>query len=89
MSTPTTRFQTIPVEGPGLRAGYHSHLIVSHGMVAAITAIEKTATGEHIIDWAQIDNATDETPAVGTIHLPYGATVDCVRAADWAARGDC
>lgn len=81
-------FDTIPVTGDGLKKGPRGHIIATHGMAAHITDIEKTDTGEHVINWEQIDNPIDETPAVGTIHLPDGATVDCIRVADWLARED-
>jgi len=88
MNTATT-FKTIPVEGRGLHAGYRSHIILTdNGTVATIERIEKDDRGGHTIHWAQLDNPIDQEPATGIIHLPDGATVDCIRAADWAARGD-
>jgi hypothetical protein len=88
MSTPTTtRFHTIAVEGRGLYAGYRSHIIQTDGLIATIERIEHDGR-EHIIHWVQLDNAIDAEPKTGIIHLPDGATVDCIRAADWAAHQD-
>ncbi|WP_049568746.1 hypothetical protein [Nonomuraea sp. SBT364] len=84
MSTTTvTAFKTIPVTGAGLKDGPRGHLIAINGMAAAITDITKKPNGEHVIDWEQIDNPIDEPPVVGIIHLPDGATVDCIRRSDW------
>lgn len=84
----TSRYTTIPATGDGLKAGPRGHIIQVDGIAATITGIEKTATGEHIIDWEQIDNPIDEPPATGVIHLPDGATVECISHADWANQRD-
>ena len=83
MTSAKTAFKTIPVEGRGLHAGYRSHIIqTDNGTVATI---DRDQRGGHTIHWVQIDCPIDAEPATGIIHLPDGATVDCVRAADWVA----
>ncbi|MET8864628.1 hypothetical protein ABZW11_16960 [Nonomuraea sp. NPDC004580] len=81
-------FDTIPVPGDRLRAGDRGHLIAIDGMTATITSRIKLDNGEHVIRWQQIDHTDGQQPATGIIYLPDGATVECVRRADWLNRRD-
>lgn len=77
----TNRFDTFPVAGDGLKAGERGHIIAINGVIATIVSKERLDNGEHVVKWARID-CPDE-PATGIIYLPDGATVDCIRVADW------
>lgn len=77
---------TFPVTGDGLKHGPRGHIIAIDGVTATITSKDKVAKGEHVITWQQIDHTDGQQPATGTIYLPDGATVDCIRRADWHTR---
>ncbi|TDD45405.1 hypothetical protein E1286_24110 [Nonomuraea terrae] len=88
MNTTATALQTVPVAGDAMRAGHRGHIIAVDGVIATITSINRADNGEHVVNWQQIDCSPHDEPATGTIYVPDGATVDCIRVADWLARED-
>jgi hypothetical protein len=75
-------FTTIPVTGDGLKTGPRGHIIQVDGIIATVVDKDTTPAG-HTVHWAALDGPIDIEPATGIIYLPYGATVDCIRVADW------
>ncbi|MEU6781447.1 hypothetical protein ABZ912_19765 [Nonomuraea angiospora] len=84
--TTSTTLPTVPVPGDKLRAGERGHIIAVNGVAATIISIHRTDKGEHVVHWAQIDGEIDQD-ADGFLHMPDGATVDCIRYADWLTAG--
>lgn len=77
-----TGLVAVPVDGAALMSGVHGHVLSIDGRPATITAKTRTAAGVHVVEYALLGDGIDD-PATGTIYLPDGATVDCIRYSGW------